>query len=155
VLESEWDFPPEVAVRDLGTPGLDLAPWLSDVDLVVIVDTVAASARRGEVRTYARAELLAHAPGPRLSPHDPGLKDAVLTAELAGTHPRELWVVGVVPERVAMGTGLSAAVRGAGPQAAAEVLRLLRERGFSVPRRAARLPPDIWWEAPPATTPRD
>jgi hydrogenase maturation protease len=147
VLEAAWVFPPEVTLADLGTPGLDLAPYLYDLDLAILVDTVAARGRPGDVRAYTRAELLRHPPGPRLGPHDPGLKEAVLTAELAGRAPRELWVVGVVPKRVSLGTALSPAVRAAAGPAAAEVLRLLAERGFAARPRVAPEPPDIWWEA--------
>jgi hydrogenase maturation protease len=148
VLASEWEFPPEVSLQDLGTPGLDLAPYLAGLDLVVIVDTVAAQGRAGDVRTYTRAELLRHAPGPRLSPHDPGVKEAVLTAELAGTAPGVLWVVGVVPGKVGTGIGLSAAVQAALPAAMAEVRRLLEEAGLLARRRAEPLPRGIWWDAP-------
>jgi hydrogenase maturation protease len=151
VLEAEWEFPPDAVVQDLGTPGLDLAPWLADVELVVVLDTVATSAPPGDVRTYSRDELFRRAPSPRLSPHDPGLREALLSAELAGIAPRELLVVGVVPERVVTGPGLSDTVRAAVPAAADAVVRLLRERGCQVERRAAPLRRDLWWEAPPAS----
>jgi hydrogenase maturation protease len=150
VLEAEWSLPPGVAVHDLGTPGLDLAPWLTGLELAVIVDTVGARGRPGDVRTYARSDLLRHAAGPRLSPHDPGLREALLTAELAGCAPRDLWVVGVIPEHVRMGPGLSPAVRASIREATAEVVRLLDEHGFAPARRRAPRPPDIWWSARPA-----
>jgi hydrogenase maturation protease len=153
VLESEWELPPGVVVHDLGTPGLDLAPWLADVDLVIVVDAVAARGTPGEVRTYARADLFRQAPGPRLSPHEPGLREALLSAELAGAAPRDLRVVGVVPERVATGPGLSGAVRAAVPVAAADVARLLREHGCAARRRPVPLPCDVWWEAPAGAAP--
>jgi hydrogenase maturation protease len=137
VLEAEWEFPPGAVVQDLGTPGLDLAPWLADLDVVVVLDAVAAAGPPGDVRTYSRADLFRQAPSPRLSPHDPGLREALLSAELAGIAPRELLVVGVVPERVAPGPGLSHAVRAAVPSAAETVVRLLRERGCRLVRRAA------------------
>jgi hydrogenase maturation protease len=153
VLDAEWTVTPAVSWQDLGTPGLDLAPYLADLDLVIIVDTVSAPRPPGEVRTYARADLLRHAPGPRLSPHDPGVKEAVLTAELAGIAPRELWIVGVVPGRVGMGTALSPAVQAALPGAMAQVRRLLEERGFAVRPRVVPRPRDIWWEAPAGPVP--
>jgi hydrogenase maturation protease len=148
VLESGWEFPPEVLVQDLGTPGLDLAPWLTDVDLAIVVDAVSASGAPGTVLTYARADLFRRAPGPRLGPHEPGLHEALLSAELAGTAPRDLWIVGVVPERVATGPGLTPAVRAAVPAGAEAVVRLLGEHGCALRRRGTPLPHDIWWEAP-------
>jgi hydrogenase maturation protease len=148
-LEAEWEFPPDAAVHDLGTPGLDLAPWLAGVDLVVVLDAVAASGAPGDVRTYSRHDLFRRAPSPRLGPHDPGLREALLSAELAGIAPRELLVVGVVPQRVAPGPGLSDVVRAAVPAAVETVVRLLGERGCRLERRRAPLCFDPWWEAPP------
>jgi len=40
-FRSQFAYGPEVEVLDLGTPGLDLAPYLYDRKLVVIVDAVA------------------------------------------------------------------------------------------------------------------
>jgi hydrogenase maturation protease len=153
VLDAEWRVTPAVSWQDLGTPGLDLAPYLADLDLVIIVDTVSSPGPPGGVRTYARADLLRHAPGPRLSPHDPGVKEAVLTAELAGIAPRALWIVGVVPQRIGIGTMLSAPVRAALPEAMAQVRGLLEEHGFVVRPRIAPQARDIWWEAPAAPVP--
>ena len=150
VLEAGWEFPPEAVVWDLGTPGLDLSPWLTGVDVVIVLDAVAATGAPGDVRTYARDDLFRQAPGPRMSPHEPGLREALLSAELSGTAPRELLVVGVVPACVATGPGLSPAVRAGVPAAAEAVVRLLAERGFAAARRAAPLPLEIWWEAPAA-----
>ena len=153
VLESGWEFPAGVVLQDRGTPGLDLAPWLTDADLVIVVDAVSARGVPGEVRAYAREDLFRHAPGPRLSPHEPGLREALLSAELAGTAPRDVWVVGVVPERVGTGPGLSPAVRAAVPAGVDAVVRLLAEHGCAVHRRSAPLSQDIWWEAPAEAAP--
>ena len=154
VLESEWELPPDVAVQDLGTPGFDLAPWLADTEIVIVLDAVAASGAPGDVRIYAREELFRRAPGPRLGPHDPGLREALLSAELAGVAPRELWVVGVVPARVAPGPGLSPPVRAAVPVAVDGAVRLLQQRGCALRRRSVPLPCDLWWEAPAAAVAR-
>ena len=65
----------------------------------------------GEVRLYRRDEMLKNPPQPRLSPHDPGLKEALLTLEFSGTAPREVLLVGVIPASVETGVGLSPAVQ--------------------------------------------
>ena len=43
-LLAEHDFPEGVAVEDLGTPGLDLTPYVTDLEALVLVDTVRADA---------------------------------------------------------------------------------------------------------------
>jgi hydrogenase maturation protease len=144
-LLAEHDFQEGVAVEDLGTPGLDLMPYVTDVEALVLVDTVRSDAAPGTVRLYRRDDLLKHPPQARLSPHDPGVKEALLTAEFAGRGPREVLLVGAVPETTAMGVGLSPALRAAVPLAAAEVLRELGRLGCPATPRSAPVSPDIWW----------
>jgi hydrogenase maturation protease len=140
-----------VAVEDLGTPGLDLMPWVTDLEALVLVDTVRSDATPGTLRLYRRDAILEHPPQPRLSPHDPGVKEALLTAEFAGRGPREVLLVGAVPETTAMGVRLSPALRAAVPAAVDEVLQELERLGRPAARRSAPLSPDIWWaEAPGA-----
>ena len=152
-LLAEYDFPEGVAVEDLGTPGLDLTPWVTDLEALVLVDTVRGDAVPGTVRLYRRDELLKHAPQARLSPHDPGVKEALLTAEFAGRGSREVLLVGAVPETTAMGVRLSPALRAAVQVAAAEVLRELERLGCPATPRSAPSPPDIWWARPPDVGP--
>lgn len=149
-LLAEFEFPAQVAVEDLGTPGLDLTPYLTDLDALVLVDTVRSDAAAGSVKLYRRDQLLAHPPPARLSPHDPGVKEALLTAEFAGRAPREVLLVGAVPADSGMGVGLSDAVREAVPHAVQEVLRELARLGSPATRRAVPVAPDVWWEARPA-----
>ena len=149
VLLAEYDFAPDVTVEDLGTPGLDLIPYVSDLRALVLVDTVRAEAAPGSLRLYRRHELLRHAPQVRLTPHDPGVKEALLSAEFAGGGPSEVLLVGAVPMSTSMGVRLSPALRNAVPLAAGEVLRELERLGRPARRRAAARAPDIWWETEP------
>ena len=154
MLDAEYEMPDGVEVLDLGTPGLDLLPYLSGgVDAVVLVDTVKASAPPGTLRTYRREAILKVPPQPRLSPHEPGLKEALLSAELAGEAPRELLLVGIVPGSVAMGVGLTDVVRASLPAAVQAVVDELARLAHPPQRRAAPLPLRTWWEAPVAVAP--
>jgi len=146
VLEAGYSFPETVRVLELGTPGLDLVPYLCGVDAVIVVDTLVSDASPGTVRLYRRDELLEHAPQPRLSPHDPSLKEALLTAEFSGEAPGEFLLVGVVPQGTAVGTGLSEAARVALEPAVAAVVSELQRLGHQVDRRSEPLEMDIWWE---------
>jgi hydrogenase maturation protease len=148
-LLAEYEFPEGVSVEDLGTPGLDLMPYVTDVEALVLVDTVRSDAPPGTVRLYRRDDLLKHPPQARLSPHDPGVKEALLTAEFAGRGPREVLLVGAVPETTAMGVSLSPALRAAVPRAAAEVLRELGRLGRPATPLGAPRSPDVWWEEAP------
>ena len=146
VLLAEHVFAEDVAVNDLGTPGLDLVPWVTNLEALILVDTVRSEAPPGTIRLYRRDDILKHPPQTRLSPHDPGLKEALLTAEFAGQAPREVLLVGAVPERTEMGVGLSPAVQGAVSPAALEVLRELERLGRAATRRDTPTKPQVWWE---------
>ncbi len=146
VLLAEYTFPADVSVEDLGTPGLDLVPWVTGLEALILVDTVRAEAPPGTLRLYRRDDILKHPPQTRLSPHDPGLKEALLTAEFAGQAPGEVLLVGAVPERTEMGVGLAAAVRDAVGPAADEILRELERLGRPASRRSQPRLPRIWWE---------
>ena len=146
LLEARYELPERVPVLDLGTPGLDLFPYFEEADALILVDTVRSAAPPGTLRLYRRDEILKHPPRPRVSPHDPGLKETLLSLEFAGRGPREVLLVGVVPERTGQGVGMSDPVRAALPAVHAEILRELERLGApAIPRRAPR-PPDIWWE---------
>lgn len=146
VLLARYRFPEGVTVQDLGTPGLELTPYLEHQDAVVVIDTVRATGAPGEIRLYDREALLKHPPAQRISPHDPGLKETLLTLDLHDAGPRDVLVVGVIPETVGHGIGLTPAVRAAVPAVEAAVVEHLARIGCApqpVPDPPA---PDIWWE---------
>jgi hydrogenase maturation protease len=147
-LLAGYEFPDGVSVEDLGTPGLDLVPYVADLEALVLVDTVRGDAAPGTVRLYRREDLLKHAPPARLSPHDPGVREALLAAEFAGRGPREVLLVGAVPGTAVMGARLSPPLRAAVPLAVAQILRELERLGRPAAPRSAPGPLHVWWEEP-------
>ena len=144
-FEATYDVGPEVEIVDVGTPGLDLMPWLFDADRVVIVDTVKSDAAPGTICLYDKAAILKYAPAVRVGPHDPGVKDALHAVEFAGRAPREVRLIGVVPASVGMGTQLSPAVANAVPRAIDEIVRTLVRCGQSVTPRVTPASGPPWW----------
>ena len=69
-LLAGFEFPNEVHVEDLGTPGLDLHPHLAGRRRLILADVVKSEGEPGELRLYRKDEILKHAPGVRVSPHD-------------------------------------------------------------------------------------
>lgn len=150
-FEETFATGPDVEVVDLGTPGLDMTPWLADAHHVVIVDTIKAALPPGSLRIYDKADLTRHAPVARTGPHDPGVKECVLTLEFAGRAPAWVTIVGVVPASTSMGLDLSAEVAGAIPAAVLAIASALTRHGNPVERhadipatcRAARWEPNV------------
>ena len=145
-FEQHYVVGTDVRLEDLGTPGLDLSPWLADADRVILIDTVKAPLPPGSMRLYTKADLLGQAAGVRVSPHDPGVKETLLALEFAGRAPREVALIGVVPEVTTMGLELSAAVRAAIPAAMYAVAAALERFGEQVISRAEPLAADAWWK---------
>ena len=145
-LLSGFEFPPEVQVEDLGTPGLDLHPHLADRQALILVDVVKSEGDPGELRLYRKDEILRHTPAVRVGPHDPGVKEALLALQFAGNDPEEILLVGIIPGKVGHALGMTAEVRSAVPVAEAAVLEELVRLGHEPTPRLPGLEPDLWWE---------
>jgi hydrogenase maturation protease len=151
-LNARYEFGLGVETLDLGTPGLDLTPYISGVDTLILVDTVRTDGNPGELRRYEKPALMNQQFRPRVNPHDPALSEALTLAELAGRCPRKVTLIGIAPERCAKGTGLSVAVQRAVDTAVDAVIQELRECGASVQARRDAREPNIWWEEPAPCT---
>lgn len=139
-IESEYELPESVIVEDLGTPSLDLAARLTELETVIFIDAVSAKADPGTIRIYTLEEILEHPPGLRMSPHDPSLKETLLTSRFASGNPAYVRMVGIVPESTEE-FGLSATVRATIPRAVVAVLHELELLGISdVHHRRSRGP---------------
>jgi len=147
-FEARYDYPEWVSASDLGTPGLDLVPFIAEAAALIVVDTIQLDEPPGTLRLYRREHLLATPRGQRLTPHDPGLFEALQMLEFRGDGPREVLLVGVVPESCAPQPGLSATARVAAEQAVEVVAEELRRLGIPLSRRSQPLEPDIFWERP-------
>lgn len=146
VLEAFYELPDQVQVIDAGTPGLDLTPYLLDADVVILVDTVSTRGTPGDIHSYQLQDILKNPPQPRLSPHDPGIKEALLTVAAAGAGPRQVLLLGVVPEWVATGVKLSRPVRSAIAPVVGLIVTELERLGCAPLLRAVPRHPDTWWE---------
>jgi len=144
VLDAFYEFPDDVQLIDGGKPGLDLTPLLLDARAVVVVDTVKAPGAAGDIRVYDRADILRSAPPARVSPHDAGLKEALLTAGAAGSGPSTLKLFGVVPEWVGAGVHLSRNVKSAVAPVIGLIITRLERLGVHARLRPTARRPAAW-----------
>jgi hydrogenase maturation protease len=145
-IENEYEVPPEVFLEDLGTPSLDLASRLSGLETVLFVDAVSARAPAGTIRVYTLDEILEHPPGLRLSPHDPSLKETLLTSRFASGSPAYVRMIGIVPESTEE-FGMSATARAAVPVAVEAVVHELALLGIALERKTVSSAHSPWWAA--------
>jgi hydrogenase maturation protease len=124
-----------VELLDGGTLGLALMGLLEGRAAVVILDAVALGAPPGTVHVLCEHDILATGSGGKSSVHEIGAVQLLRALELIGQLPSHLAVVGIEPESVDTGIGLSPAASAAltpAAQAAAELIDAF-VRGLGAP----------------------
>jgi hydrogenase maturation protease len=142
---------PDVEILDLGTPGVDLAPYLCGRGLVILLDALDVARTPG---TLCMCRWTAIAPSQvnlRLTGHDPGVAEALTQLHMLDQAPHELVVVGVVPKSCEFNGGISSEVLRTACIAVDHIARLLLDYGVRCVRRPASLRPNLWWLDDPAT----
>jgi hydrogenase maturation protease len=118
-----------VHVLDGGTLGLSLLPYVDDAERVILVDAV----RTGEAPgTFVRLTGGAVPPAvaSRLSPHQIGVADLLDGARWLNRYPSCVVLLGLVPESIDLGVGLSPSVRDALPGLVEHIVDEARALGF-------------------------
>ena len=146
VLESQYDFPDNVELADLGTPGLDLPAHVAGADAVILVDSAKFGGEAGDIRLFRKPELLSHPPRARIDPHSPALRESLSLLELMGAMPRELLMIGMQGRDFAPGSTLSTPVRLCIPHIIDTVRRELRRLNVWCVPKASVKPPATWWD---------
>jgi hydrogenase maturation protease len=108
-LRTNRVFDPPPLLVDGGTWGMNLLPVIESAERLLLVDAIRAGARPGEVVVIER-EALPRGLGIKLSPHQIDLQEVLALADLRGGLPREAVAIGLEPERVELGVGVSPAL---------------------------------------------
>ena len=148
-FEARWNLPAGVCTFDAGTPGLDLTLFLDGMDALIVLDAIKAKGPPGTVRTFGNEDLAAGRLPIVVSPHEPTLREALLRLTLLGRAPKDVLLIGAIPELIATGAPLSATVRRALPEIEAQILLELRRLGAGVTPRVPVAEAKIWWEPLP------
>jgi len=115
-LAEKYVFPDEVTLLDGGTLGLDLLPYLEGVDRLLVVDAVETGEATGTLVRLTGDDIPLTL-ATKVSPHQMGLKDLLLVAELQGHAAAEMVLWGVQPGSIEMDIEMS-------PEVAAAVVQL-------------------------------
>jgi hydrogenase maturation protease len=135
-LLDQYEPPAGVRVFDGGTLGLALLPYLESADTVVLVDAVRTDDAPGSL-VRLTGDDVAPAVATRLSPHQVGVADLLDSARWIGRYPRQVILLGVVPQSMELAVGLSEPVRAALPALVALIVEEVGTLGFAFqPRRA-------------------
>ncbi|MBZ8176461.1 hydrogenase maturation protease [Corynebacterium sp. 3HC-13] len=115
---------PDVHFIDGGISGMELLPIIQDASHLLILDAIAGS-QPGTVVSL-EGDQIPRLRRAKLSPHQVGLLDLLSAARLIGGEPQQVAAVGIVPDRLDPGVGLSNPVRSALPDATDEARRILQ-----------------------------
>lgn len=108
----------DVEFVDGGTQGLALLGYLDGRKLVIVLDAVGFGAEPGTVHILRAAELEKLFMHRSTSAHEGNALELLATARLLGGGPDEVVIIGIEPEHVRTGLGLTARVAASVPQAA-------------------------------------
>ena len=128
-LSSRYHFQGPVQLLDGGTLGLDLLPYLEEIESLLIIDALDMRDEPGKIFRLEGDEV-PRAFASKLSVHQMGLQDLLAVAELQGHVPRNLVVWGVQPECIEMDTELTATVAASVEPVVAKVLEELQNWGI-------------------------
>lgn len=130
----QFVLPGGLDVVDGGTAGMNLLDIAAGRDGLIVADAVKVSRAPGTLIRLVNEEVPAHFDRV-LSRHEVGLKELLATLDLIGQAPRQLVVVGIVPQDLGFKVGLSAEVAQAVDQAVGLVADQLRVWGYDLERR--------------------
>ena len=101
-----YQIPSDIELVDGGTDGLGLIEYLKDYKKVVIIDAVETGLAPGTISVFTPEEAVISINIDSLSTHGFGIAELIKLAKELDINP-ELVIVGVQPEDVSYGEGLS------------------------------------------------
>ncbi len=112
---------------DGGTQGLALLGHLSGREAIIIVDALSMGAPPGTTRILNASEIFQMGVNRANTSHEGNAGELLAVAKILNELPEQVFVVGVEPQSIATGYGLSEAARNALPIVANQVRELLAE----------------------------
>jgi len=106
-LTERYEIPDNFSVLDGGTAGIMLAPFMEDVDLLFVIDTVALKAEPGSIHYFTDENFTTGNIQFKMSPHQFGLLEVLALSKLRERAPERTEMITVVPEDLSTRIGLS------------------------------------------------
>ncbi len=131
-LEDNYRLPEEVHLQDGGTAGIYMAPFLEEVDSLIVVDVIGVDAAPGTLHRFNGDELMGANVQMSMSPHQLGLLEILEICKLRNQEPEHVEFIGIVPAEIDTHIGLSEALSGKEIEVAEMVVTLLKENGGRV-----------------------
>lgn len=108
-LYARYILPPGVQIVDGGVLGLELLAYVESARRLLVLDAALTDGEPGSLLRLEGDEAPAYL-GMRASPHEIGLPDLLAVAQLQGRRPESVVILGMQPETIELGWGLTPAV---------------------------------------------
>jgi hydrogenase maturation protease len=135
-LNAAYRFPPGVRLMDGGTQGIFLLPWVRAADRLLILDAIDFGLQPGEMRVMYQEDVPRFMGVKKVSMHQAGFQEVLMSAQLTGQFPEKIALVGVQPELLDdYGGSLRPCVREKVPEAVEAAVTVLKAWGIEAERR--------------------
>ncbi len=131
-LQQNFVLPDNLELLDAGTMGMMVMHKLEDAERVYIVDVIAAEGRAGECRRYMKEDFTLERIPIKLSPHQAGIQEMLMVSEMRGRCPRDVFLLGVIPESYQPGCELSPPLKRTLHALAQSFIRELQQLGLTI-----------------------
>lgn len=135
-LNAGYRFPSNVRLMDGGTQGIFLLPWVRTARKLLILDAIDFGLEPGELRVMYQDDVPRFMGAKKVSMHQAGFQEVLMSAQLADEFPEQIALVGVQPELLDdYGGSLRPCVKARVPDAVQAAIDVLRSWGVeSIPR---------------------
>lgn len=99
-LDQHYLFNDSVTIMDGGTQGLYLVHHVQEADLLVVFDAIDYGLEPGTMKLIEGDDVPAFMGAKKMSLHQTGFQEVLAMAEMLGSYPAELLLVGVQPEQL-------------------------------------------------------
>jgi hydrogenase maturation protease len=138
-LHARYALPDSVRVMDGGTQGIFLLPWVRSATRLLILDAVDFGMAPATLRLVRGDDVPRYMGAKKVSMHQAGFQEVLASADLTGSLPAELALVGVQPKLLNdYGGSLTDGVRAQIEPAIALACRVLTDWGVDCVERARR-----------------
>ncbi len=131
-LQCDFEIPDSVSVIDGGTLGLNLLPMLQESSAAIFVDTIRNGGAAPGTMVRVDGDDVLPAVRQHLSVHQIGVADLLDAARLTGSYPSELILLGLVPDSLELGIGLSPVLQKKLPRLLSALFEEIAKFGFSL-----------------------
>lgn len=134
-FEENYIFPDNVILKDAGTAGIYMSPFLEECDPVIVIDVVDIDAEPGSMHYYDVKDIKLGNIQTKMSPHQLGLLEILEICKLRDAAPEDVEFYCVVPKDLDTSLDLSDVVAPRVKEVADLILKRLKELGVEVQKR--------------------